>query len=117
MDGGAIARRVDRLPWVESTSVRRAWPGTVTIVVHERTPVAALAPAPPQNTFSLVDASGRVLQTRPGPAPAGVLMVAGGPPPPTPGNVVADADRAALAVAAAVPGDLRGKIAKISLVA
>jgi cell division protein FtsQ len=40
VDTGAVARRVEQLPWVEHASVTRQWPGTVRVAVTEYQPVA-----------------------------------------------------------------------------
>jgi cell division protein FtsQ len=40
LDTGAIARRVERLPWVAHASVHRDYPGTVSISVTEYAPTA-----------------------------------------------------------------------------
>jgi cell division protein FtsQ len=114
VDPGSTARRVDRLPWTGSTTVSRHWPGTVVLTLHERTAVAALGAGP--GPFSLVDATGRVLQTVPQPPP-GVVSVAGAEAPPAPGQLAGPAARAAVAVASAIPADLRGRVSGVSLIA
>ena len=40
VDTGAVAARVERMPWVASAKVSRALPGTLRITVTERVPVA-----------------------------------------------------------------------------
>ncbi len=68
VDTGAVARRVEELPWVAQAKVERELPTTLSITVVERLPVAwARRPAPkgsPEGTLGaivLVDRSGRVL--------------------------------------------------------
>jgi cell division protein FtsQ len=58
VDVGAVASRVEDLPWVRAVHVRRAWPSRVVIDVRERTPVAALAGT---GRWMLVDGDGRRL--------------------------------------------------------
>ncbi|MCU1354525.1 MAG: FtsQ-type protein, partial [Acidimicrobiales bacterium] len=57
VDPGAIARRVEALPWVQRAIVRRSWPGTVMIQVSERRPLAVVTEAAGP---VLVDRDGRV---------------------------------------------------------
>lgn len=40
VDVGAIKARVEKLPRVSSVTVRRGWPHTLVVIVHEYTPVA-----------------------------------------------------------------------------
>lgn len=154
-----IASRLDRLPWVDSATVIRTWPGTVTIHVVERRAVAELALHPPSGTgaragssagvarpapalssgtipgpMALVDASGRVLALSPAPV-AGLPTLFGLPGPGAPGTslpvsgVSAAGSNAggprgaqspyqggpALALAAALPGDLAPRVGEIVL--
>jgi cell division protein FtsQ len=114
VDRASVAPNVDRLPWIATTKVVRRWPGTVQLTVRERVAVAALAPSP--GTFSLVDATGRVLQAV-NQLPPGIFVITGGEAPPAPGRVVGSAAETGVRVAAGVPGDLRPRIASVSLVA
>jgi hypothetical protein len=59
LNTGAIAARVEALPWVESASIERRWPSTLAIVVTERTPVATTVNR--AGRVVAVDASGRIL--------------------------------------------------------
>jgi cell division protein FtsQ len=75
VDTGAVARRIERLPWIAAAKVSREFPNGVTITVTERAPVAWMrrppafgAPAD-SGPAALVDASGRVLGDLPGPPP------------------------------------------------
>ncbi len=62
-DSDAALQRIERIPWIDTAQITRVYPGTLDIVVHERTP-AVLWTRGVANY--LVDASGRVL----GPVPA-----------------------------------------------
>jgi|tagenome__1003787_1003787.scaffolds.fasta_scaffold20893464_2 cell division protein FtsQ len=73
-DTGAIARRVERLPWVEHASVQRDFPGTIGIAVTEYAPTAFVRVAP--NAVALVAANGQVVAKVPG-APAGTTEIVG----------------------------------------
>lgn len=59
VDLGAVARRVEQLPWVEHASVTRDLPGRLRITVTERVPAAWIRRAPDRVT--LVDENGSVL--------------------------------------------------------
>ena len=63
-DSEAALKRIERIPWVDRARITRVYPGTLDIVVRERTPAAIWKRG---DTNYLVDATGRVL----GPAPAG----------------------------------------------
>jgi cell division protein FtsQ len=41
-DVGAASRSLARLPWVATVKVRRSWPGTISVTIVERAPVAAI---------------------------------------------------------------------------
>ncbi len=58
VDTSAAAGRIEALPWVARASVAQDWPGTVTITVTERTPVAAVGSG---SAAMAVDREGRVL--------------------------------------------------------
>ena len=64
IDSAAMVRRIDALPWVETSAVQEHWPDSVTVVITERVPVAAIDPpaASPGSdgprTWMLVDRSG-----------------------------------------------------------
>ena len=64
LDGGAVADRVEDLPWVASAQVRRSWPATVRIEVTPRRVVAAVQVT--EDHVALVDAEGVVISIEPG---------------------------------------------------
>jgi cell division protein FtsQ len=83
VDTGAVARRVEALPWVAQAKVERHLPNGLTITVVERLPVAwARRPVPPGSPLGtlgavvLVDRFGRVLGDEPA-APAGLPELIG----------------------------------------
>lgn len=59
LDGGAVADRIEELPWVESAQVSRSWPATVRIEVTPRSVVAAVQVT--GDHIALVDAEGVVV--------------------------------------------------------
>lgn len=70
---GAVAAKVEGLPWVATARVSRNWPDHVTIAVTERVPVAIMAG--PSTSWSVVDRTGRTVQVD-GPRPAGLVDLA-----------------------------------------
>ncbi len=81
VDAAAVARRVERLPWVATARVSIAWPSSVAISITERVPVAAL-PLPTAG-FAICDPTGRVLEdvvTRPPSLPLVMGVARVGPP-------------------------------------
>lgn len=107
---GAVAARVETLPWVASATVVRAWPDGVHIIVTERVPVAVMARG---HSDVLVDGSGRVLA--PALAAPGLPVVAGPVSPPPPGLVVAAADQPGLVVAATLPPAFRAQVTGLTV--
>jgi cell division protein FtsQ len=89
LDRDAVARRVEKLPWIDRVSVTKHLPGKVRITVTERTPAAwARAGTPsPQGGIALVDASGRVLGLAAAP-PDGLTELVGLERVPAPGTRV-----------------------------
>ena len=59
VDTGAITRRIEAIPYVDTAVVRRDWNGLVVITVTERSPVATVATT--DGGRVTVDATGRVL--------------------------------------------------------
>jgi cell division protein FtsQ len=105
-DTGAIEERVEALPWVANARVARHFPGTITVSVSPRTPVAWAAAA--DGTVRVVDRSGRVVATALTPPP-GLLQLLGVDPSSTADTVAPIAAR----VAGAVPADIRAGVAGV----
>ena len=59
LDMAASAEAIEALPWVATASVSRAWDGTVTAEITERTPSIALPIS--AGGFMLIDSAGRQL--------------------------------------------------------
>ena len=101
VNAAAVAARVERIQQVQSATVSRSWPSTVTIVVLPRTPVFAVASA---GGYALVDAFGVTVRqsvTRP---PALPLLTVGAPGAPPAGSLRgSQAVRAAARVLAELP--------------
>ena len=111
LDSRALARTVERLPWIATATVKRQWPSTVAVTVVERSPVASAPDA--AGGYAVLDITGRVLLVQP--APGDLLPVVGGPAAGAPGTRVAAAVRDGAAVAAAMPPALRPLIGAVNL--
>lgn len=101
VDTGAVEDRVGELAPVADVTVRRTWPGTLTVEVTERTPAAGVVTA---GGVSLLDASGVVFGTERAMPKGLVRLEVGSPGPEDP------ATRAALQVHAALPAALRERV-------
>lgn len=111
VDSAAAARGVETLPWVESATVGRQWPGTVRIRVVERRPVAVIASG--SGAPALVDATGRVLEEVEA-VPPDLALLTGLAPAGPPGSTLPPEAVAALSVAVALPAELRARTAGVA---
>jgi cell division protein FtsQ len=111
VDTAAAERRLERLPWVNTALVERAFPNTVRIHLTER--VAAVTAARPAGGWVLLVSSGRVLAERPD-RPGDLPEVIGAGAPPAPGTPMAAAGPA-LAVVTALPDALRRQVTDATL--
>jgi cell division protein FtsQ len=115
VNSGAVAAKLERLPWIASARVSRNWPDHVTIAVTERVAVASLAG--PGTSWSEVDRTGRTVEvdaTR----VAGLVDVAvsdaRGPVPPAPlGATTAPAALPALEVARTLPPAFSAQVTQV----
>ena len=98
-----IAKRAMALPAVETASATRDWPSTITITIVERRPVFAISQP---NGYLVVDKFGVAYQTQPT-LPSQVVLAEVSP---TDASLLRDV----AAVAAALPGKLRGKVDRIT---
>jgi len=114
VDTGAVAHRVEALPWVLDATARREWPGTVRIDVTERRPAAVLPAA--AGTWAVADRTGRILQIGPE-KPAGLPVIGNIPPPERAGASVPAAATASLRVAAALPALVRDRVSDVATLA
>ena len=134
LDGGAVAARVEELPWVASAQVSRSWPATVRVRVTERVVVAAVQVT--EDHVALVDADGYVVAIEQGAvggpadggddqgggepagadggATSGALVLTGIEGPISEGRRLDGEARDALTVAAAVAERMPGEVAAVS---
>ena len=63
IDTSAAAEAIEALPWVESATVRRRWPGAISVKVTARVPVAVVPAG--EDTVAIIDAYGFVITRQP----------------------------------------------------
>ena len=90
VDTGAAQRRIESLPWVESATVGRDFPGTIGITVKEHTPTAFVRAG---SALVLVAPNGRAVARVATPV-AGAVEVLGIRRAPKPGEYLAPVDAA-----------------------
>jgi cell division protein FtsQ len=110
VDGGRIAHRLERLPWVARARVTRDFPGTVDVEITEYVPTMFVRVAP--DRVALVASTGRTITLAPAPA-AGAIEVTGLPAAPKVGSPIASPDVARALLA--LPGRLRSQVTAINL--
>jgi cell division septal protein FtsQ len=112
VNSGAMAKGIERLPWVRSASVSVHWPDGVRVVVTEQVPLLVMSTAGGQ--WAEVDADGRVLAvvaTR----PPGLVQVTGPQPPGVPGTTLGGADQLGLRIAASLPLSFRAQVTEVKV--
>ncbi|BEP15488.1 hypothetical protein acdb102_37990 [Acidothermaceae bacterium B102] len=106
LDVSAIRRRVEAMPPVQSATVERTWPSTVTITVVERK--AAAVVKRPGKPLALMDATGVVFADVDAP-PSGMSVLSLSTPGPSD-----PATRAALDVVASIPAKVRATVLSVT---
>ena len=110
VDVDAAASRLAVLPWVQSATVVRRWPNTLSLRIIERTPVAQV----PSSTggWLLVDESGQLLEARSAPTP-GLLQLKSSPVAARAGANIGAGPREALALAGRLPPSLVSRLSDV----
>lgn len=109
---GAVAARVERLPWVRSASVVVSWPDGVRITVKEETPRLVVSEA--AGRWATLSASGRVLGLSTV-RPPGLVVLTVPQPPGAPGSVLPARDDAGLDVAATLPLSFAAQVTAVTV--
>jgi cell division protein FtsQ len=112
LNTGAVARGIERLPWVAHASVSVGWPDGVRVAVTERVPRLVMTAAGGQ--WAEVSADGRVLADVTA-RPPGLVELAGPRPPGAPGTPVPAADHMGLAVASTLPVSFRAQVTEVTI--
>lgn len=117
VDRGAVAGRIEELPWVLAADVSLSLPGRLVIEIEERSPVAWVALESPEGErapVALVDGDARVLELR-GTPPERLVELRMDVAVPAPGERLGEGT-GAVAIAAAVPPSLRGRVVALERV-
>jgi cell division protein FtsQ len=109
---GAVARAVERLPWVRRAAVSVAWPDKVRIVVTEQVPQAQMKTA--DGKWALLSSSGEVLGDGAAPTP-GLVSLTGPGAPGAPGSRLGSADQVGLEVAATLPPSFKAQVTAVGI--
>ena len=110
VDTGAVARRIEALPWVQHAQVERDLPGTLRITITEYRPVAFVQI--PTGGVGLVAPDGRVI-ARAAAAPAGAVEILGLRRIPAVGSLVSPPRSAALT--GALPTELAAQVVAVDV--
>ena len=119
MNPGAVAKKVESLPFIATAHVRRHWPDGVQIAVTERVPVVEMAG--PGTSWSLLDGHGRTLQVIPSRLPGLVVYIvhtatAGIPPAPV-GRSLPPAAGPGLEVSRTLPPAFSSQVVSVTVAA
>jgi cell division protein FtsQ len=116
LDAGAVAGRVESLPFIASARVSRHWPDGVQIAVTERVP--ALQMAGPATSWSVLDVHGRTLQGGPVRVPGLVVLIvhttSGGVPPAPVGRSLPASASAGLLVCRSLPKAFAAQVVSVT---
>jgi cell division protein FtsQ len=119
VDPGAVARRVETLPFIASAQVHRHWPDGVQIAVTERVPVLQMAG--PSTSWSTLDGQGRTLEVRPARAPGLLVLIVrtptGGVPPAGVGGTVPSEADVGLTVCRTLPAAFSAQVVSVTVAA
>jgi cell division protein FtsQ len=112
VNAGAVATRLEALPWVRSASVSVSWPDGVHITVAEET--ARLVVSEAGGRWATLSAEGRVLDVSAA-RPPGLVLLTVPQPPGAPGTVLAARDDAGLDVASSLPASFAAQVTAVTV--
>ncbi|HEY6426804.1 MAG TPA: FtsQ-type POTRA domain-containing protein [Acidimicrobiales bacterium] len=112
VNAGAVAARVEQLPWVQSAAVHVSWPDGVHVVVTEETP--RLAVSEPGGRWATLSADGRVLSVTAA-RPPGLLLLTVPAAPGAAGTQLSVRDVAGLRVASTLPISFGAQVTAVTV--
>jgi cell division protein FtsQ len=112
VNAGAVAARIEQLPWVRSAAVHVSWPDGVHVVVTEETP--RLAVSEPGGHWATLSADGRVLSVTAA-RPAGLLLLTVPAAPGAAGTQLSARDAAGLRVASTLPVSFGAQVTAVTV--
>jgi cell division protein FtsQ len=112
VNAGAVATRIEKLPWVASAAVHVSWPDGVHVVVTEETP--RLVASEPGGRWATLSADGRVLAVSAS-RPAGLLLLTVPVAPGAPGTSMDARDAAGLRVASTLPASFAAQVTAVTV--
>ena len=112
LNSAAVARGIERLPWVRTATVSVSWPDTVRVLVTEQVPTAQIKTK--SGAWALLAADGRELATSPTQILHVVVLNAPGPPS-SAGTSIPRSDLTGLEVAATLPMSFKAQVASVNI--
>jgi cell division protein FtsQ len=112
VNAGAVAARLEQLPWVRSASVNVSWPDGVHVTVAEETPRLEVSVA--GGRWATLSADGRVLDVSAA-RPPGLVLLTVLQPPGAPGTVLPVSDDAGLDVASTLPASFAAQVTAVTV--
>ncbi|HEY1652133.1 MAG TPA: FtsQ-type POTRA domain-containing protein [Acidimicrobiales bacterium] len=112
LDAGAVAARLEQLPWVRSASVGVSWPDGVHITVAEETPRLEVSVA--GGRWAALSADGRVLDVSAA-RPPGLVLLTVPQSPGVPGTLLPVRDDAGLDVASTLPASFAAQVTAVTV--
>jgi cell division protein FtsQ len=112
INASQAAARLEGLPWVQSATVRVAWPDSVHITVVEEVPKLEMAEASGQ--WASLSDDGRVLALSAA-RPPGLVTLAGPQPAGAVGTVLGGRDQPGLAVATSLPPSFVAQVTQVTV--
>ncbi len=112
VNAGAVAARVEKLPWVQSAAVHVSWPDGVHVAVTEESPRLVVSES--GGRWATLSADGRVLAVS-ATRPAGLLLLTVPVAPGAPGTRIGARDATGLRVASTLPTSFAAQVTAVTV--